>query len=71
MKKRPHIILRRCPDFNADRITGIIQETVQQPGSQIAGKVFIKPNVVSASRRYIHNSYTVPDVTEDLVSVVR
>ncbi len=71
MSKRPRVILRRCPDYDVDRISGIIQESMQMLACRVAGDVFLKPNVVTANRRYIHNSYTHPDVTEAMVNVLR
>ena len=71
LKKRPRVILRKCPAYDVDRIAGIIHESAQTLGIRIAGKVFLKPNVVTANRRYIHNSYTHPDVTEAMVRVLR
>ena len=71
MKKRPQVILRKCADYDVDRIAGIVHESAQALGIRIAGKVFLKPNVVTANRRYIHNSYTHPDVTEAMVQVLR
>ncbi len=71
MSKRPRVILRRCPDYKVDRISGIIRESMQALDCRVAGDVFLKPNVVTANRRYIHNSYTHPDVTEAMVNVLR
>jgi uncharacterized protein (DUF362 family) len=68
---RPRVILRQCNDYSVDRITGIIHESVKDLGHEIKGKVFIKPNVVSANREYIHNSYTHPAVVESMVGVLR
>ncbi|HOP31468.1 MAG TPA: DUF362 domain-containing protein [Spirochaetota bacterium] len=68
---RPRVILRQCTDYSVEHITGIIHESVKDLGHQIKGKVFIKPNVVSANREYIHNSYTHPAVVESMVGVLR
>lgn len=68
---KPRVILRKCEDYSTDRIRGIIRESVADLGHDIKGKVFIKPNVVSANRAYIHNSYTQPAVVESMVGVLR
>ncbi len=68
---KPRVILRKCDDYSTDSITGIIRESVDDLGHEIKGKVFIKPNVVSANRAYIHNSYTQPAVVESMIEVLR
>ncbi len=68
---QPTVILRRCPDYRVDDIEGIIREAMTDLSCDVRGKVFIKPNVVSANRRYIHHSYTQPAVVEAMVRVLR
>ena len=68
---KPRVILRKCDDYSVDRITGILRESTGDLGHDIKGRVFIKPNVVSANRGYIHNSYTQPAVVESMVGVLR
>jgi len=40
-------------------------------GMRPQGKIFIKPNVVSANKAYIHNSFTEPSVVESAIRVLR
>jgi len=68
---KPRVILRRCEDYSVDKISGIIREATSDLGHDIKGKVFIKPNVVSANREYIHSSYTQPEVVESMVRILR
>ena len=70
-KSKPRVILRQCDDYSVDKISGIIRETTADLGHDIKGKVFIKPNVVSANKEYIHSSYTQPAVVESMVGVLR
>lgn len=69
--KKPRVILRKCPDYDTDRILGIMRESVTDLGTEIKGRVFIKPNVVTANRRYIHDSYTHPSVTAAMIRLVK
>ncbi len=66
----PKVILRACDDYDLDRVTGILRESVADVGVEIRGRVFIKPNVVTANKRYIHDSYTHPNVVEAMVRVL-
>jgi uncharacterized protein (DUF362 family) len=68
---RPRVILRKCDNYSVDHITAIIRESIADLGHEIRGKVFIKPNVVSANKAYIHNSYTHPTVVESMVDILR
>jgi uncharacterized protein (DUF362 family) len=68
---KPRVILRSCPDYDRDAISGILGESVGDLDIRFSGNVFIKPNVVTANRRYIHNSYTHPDVVAAMAGFVR
>ena len=65
------VILRACDTPDPDKIAGIVSESLQDLGVAPRGKVLIKPNVVTANRAYIHNSYTHPSVVEAMVRVLR
>lgn len=69
--QKPRVILRSCADYNRDLMGGIIKETVQELGFRFQGKVFIKPNVVTANKKYIHNSFTHPQLTAAMAEVIR
>jgi uncharacterized protein (DUF362 family) len=70
MKKRA-VILRRCEEYNQRLLKKIIQEGIEELGEKPAGRVLIKPNVVTANTEYIHHSYTAPPVVETMVDVLR
>ena len=67
---RPKVILRRCESYDVDRIADIIRTSIEELNLDIRGKVFVKPNIVTANRRYIHNSFTHPAVVEAMVRVL-
>jgi uncharacterized protein (DUF362 family) len=68
---KPRVILRACEDYRLAELTGIISESIVELGLKPAGRVFIKPNVVTASKRYIQNSYTHPSVVEATLEVLK
>ncbi len=70
MKPR-NVILRRCDAYDADRLTIIIREAMEEIGAVPGGRILIKPNVVTANRGYIHHAYTEPRVVEAMVRVLR
>ena len=65
------VIIRSCPDDNADRIRGIIREGMEELGVRARGRVFIKPNVVTANRVYIRGSYTDREVVKSAIDVIK
>ncbi|MCU0845651.1 MAG: DUF362 domain-containing protein [Spirochaetes bacterium] len=70
MRKRK-VILRRCDEYNPKVIQGIIREAMEELGEKPKGKILIKPNVVTANKQYIFDSYTNRNVTEAMVNVLR
>jgi uncharacterized protein (DUF362 family) len=69
--RKPRVILRNCSTYQVDEISAIIRESVSDLDCQIKGKVFVKPNVVTANKRYIRDSYTHPAVVEAAVQVMK
>ncbi len=69
--RKPNVILRKCGEYNPDAIRGIIDDSIRDLGLTINGSVFIKPNVVSANKRYIDSSYTNPLVVEGMVGSLK
>jgi uncharacterized protein (DUF362 family) len=71
MSNKKRVILRKCATYDPDRVTSIIRESLADLGKKPKGKVLIKPNVVSANKRYIFDSYTHPTVVGGAVDVLR
>ncbi len=69
--KKPRVILKSCNTYEADKISGIIKESISELDIKISGNVFIKPNVVTANKKFIHHSYTHPAVVEAMIRVLR
>lgn len=69
--KKRRVILRRCEAEDVGAARDIIAECFRELGAEPKGKILIKPNVVTANRRYIHHSYTSPAVMEALVEEVK
>ncbi|MCZ7586853.1 MAG: DUF362 domain-containing protein [Deltaproteobacteria bacterium] len=65
------VILRRCPEARPDAVRGIVEESFRDLGIAPRGRVFIKPNVVTANRRYIRHSYTDPKIVAEVIRHVK
>ncbi len=68
---QPKVILRHCNDYDIGRVRAVLSEVIADLGVEIKGHVFIKPNIVTANRKYIHNSYTHPNFSESVVGELR
>jgi uncharacterized protein (DUF362 family) len=69
--KQRKVILRRCADFDPAVIRGIIKESIEELGEKPHGRTLVKPNVVTANKKYIHHSYTHPAFMEGLVEELK
>ncbi|MBF0120305.1 MAG: DUF362 domain-containing protein [Desulfobacterales bacterium] len=69
--EKPKVILRSCNEYNVDVISKIIEESISDLNLNPCGKIFIKPNVVTANKKYIHHSYTHPNVVTSMVKVLK
>ena len=63
----PKVILRRCEDYDVSRIRATMAEIMTDLDAPIKGRVFVKPNIVTANKVYIHHSYTNLNFTESAV----
>ena len=70
-RRKSSVILRKCNHYDVSLISGIIHETISDLKCSISGRIFIKPNVVTANRKYIHHSYTNPAVVEAMANVLK
>jgi uncharacterized protein (DUF362 family) len=68
---RPRVIVRACDDYEPAALRDIISTSMTELGLEPTGRVFIKPNVVTAHKQYIHNSYTHPAVVEAMLEVLK
>jgi len=74
MKATPRerrVIIRKCGSYDKDRIQAIISEGIKELGLNPAGKILIKPNIVTANKDYIHHSYTEPTMIDAMVTSLR
>lgn len=67
------VILRRCPEYDPEKITGIIREGIEAFGlsPRIRGKVTIKPNVVFAHHKIAPSAFTRPEFLDGLITALK
>ncbi|MCP4131305.1 MAG: DUF362 domain-containing protein [bacterium] len=69
--KQRTVIIRKCDEYNIDTIRSLIKEGIEELGEKPKGRIFIKPNVVTANKEYIQHSYTEPRMLEAMVHTLR
>ena len=65
------VIIRQCAAYDREKLRAIIRESMADLGLTPAGKILIKPNIVTANKDYIHHSYTEPAMIASMVDVLR
>ncbi len=69
MKHR--VILRRCTEYDPDRISRIIQEGMEELDVRPRGRTMVKPNLVIAHPRYYAHAFTRPEFVDGLLTALK
>jgi uncharacterized protein (DUF362 family) len=64
---REKVLLRRCEEYRADLIGGIIKEGMQELGARPKGRILLKPNVVLAHPEIFPHAFTRKEFLEGAV----
>ena len=69
---KPKVLLRRCPEYNPDKISEIITFGIEEfgLGPRLKGRVTLKPNVVFAHHKLAPSAYTRPEFLDGLLTAV-
>jgi len=71
MPDKYRVIIRRCPDYqDLDLMRNIVSEGIEELELSPSGKILLKPNLVSANKKYSRYAYTHPRVTEAIIDVL-
>ncbi len=65
------VILRRCTEYDPDRISHIIQEGMEELGVRPRGRTMVKPNCVIAHPRYYAHAFTRPEFLDGLLAALK
>ena len=71
MDLKHKVIIRRCNDYDPDRIAGIIKEGMEELGIKPYGRVLLKPNVVIAHEKFFPNAYTRKEFLDGVLSATK
>ncbi len=65
------VILRRCTEYDPDRIRQIIEEGMDELGVRPKGRTMVKPNTVIAHPRYYAHAFTRPEFLDGLLGALK
>ncbi len=68
--EKPTVMIRHCPDYNVERIQGIISEGLDTMDLRPYGRTLLKPNVVASGQHFPH-AYTRPEFTEGVLRALK
>ncbi len=64
------VIIRRCNDYDPDRIAGIVREGMEELGVRPRGRVLFKPNLVLAHKDIFPHAFTRREFLEGVIKAV-
>ncbi len=67
---RPKVIIRRCPDYDVQRIRSIIREGLEELDLVPHGRTLVKPNTVASGDSFPH-AYTRPEFLEGVLLALK
>lgn len=69
--KKNRVIIRKCSDYDADKIAGIIREGMQELGVRPHGRILLKPNVVIAHPEIFPHAFTRKEFLDGVIWATR
>ena len=69
MKHR--VIIRKCADYDADKIAGIIREGMEELGAKPEGNILLKPNTVIAHPEIFPHAFTRKEFLDGVLAATK
>ncbi|MFN7954494.1 MAG: DUF362 domain-containing protein [bacterium] len=69
-RSQPAVIIRACPDYDVERIRGIVRDGLTELDLRPYGRTLVKPNCV-ASGQHFPNAYTRPEFLEGVLKALK
>ncbi len=67
---QPKVIIRHCPEYDAEAIRAIVRDGIRELGLKPFGRTLVKPNLVAAGKLFPH-AHTRPEVGEGVLRALR
>jgi uncharacterized protein (DUF362 family) len=69
--ERERVIIRKCAEYDPDRISGIVKEGMEELGVRPSGKILLKPNVVIAHPEIFPHAFTRKEFLDGVISATK
>ena len=67
---RPKVIIRRCPEYDVERIRTLAREALEELDLRPSGRTLVKPNCVASGDAFPH-AYTRPEFLEGILGALK
>ena len=71
MNQKHKVLIVKCDQDDADKISGIIKEGMQELGAKPAGNILMKPNVVLAHPQVFPHAFTRKEFLEGTIMATK
>jgi uncharacterized protein (DUF362 family) len=71
MEKMQKVLIRRCDDYDAEKIYGIIKEGMEELNIRPAGMILLKPNVVIAHSEVFPHAFTRKEFLDGVIAATK
>ncbi len=71
MEKEHKVLIRRCDEYDSEKIAGIVKEGMQELGVIPSGKILLKPNVVLAHPEVFPYAFTRKEFLDGVITATK
>ena len=65
------VIIRKCADYDSDKIAGIVREGMEELGAKPEGKILLKPNTVIAHPELFPHAFTRKEFLDGVIAATK
>ncbi len=71
MEKEHKVLIRRCDEYDSEKIAGIVKEGMQELGVIPSGKILLKPNVVLVHPEVFPYAFTRKEFLDGVITATK
>jgi uncharacterized protein (DUF362 family) len=71
VKGKQKVLIRKCDEYDSDKISGIIKEGMEELNVKPSGRILLKPNVVLAHAEFFPHAFTRKEFLDGVISATK
>lgn len=71
MERKEKVLIMRCDSYDAERISAIVKEGMEELGVRPSGRILLKPNVVMAQPEIFPHAFTRKEFLDGVLTAVK